>query len=97
MRFKLDENLPAEMADLFNGAGHDAVTVLDGHLGGVSDPELATVSSAGLEDGLFAEGVENDLEPPAFLDKQPLRFGTLGTVPDRRMRRVGVSFIATLW
>lgn len=43
VRFKLDENLPAEMADLFNRAGHDAVTVLDEQLGGVSDPDLATV------------------------------------------------------
>ena len=43
MRFKLDENLPAEMADLFNRAGHDAVTVLDQQMGGVSDPDLATV------------------------------------------------------
>lgn len=43
VRFKLDENLPAEMADLFNGAGHDAVTVLDEQLGGVSDLDLATV------------------------------------------------------
>ena len=29
VRFKLDENLPAELADLFRQAGHDAVTVLD--------------------------------------------------------------------
>ena len=43
VRFKLDENLPAEMAVLFNGAGHDAVTVLDEHLGGASDLALATV------------------------------------------------------
>ena len=43
VRFKLDENLPAEMADLFNRAGHDAVTVLDQQLVGVSDPDLATV------------------------------------------------------
>ena len=31
------------MAELFNRAGHDAVTVLDQQLGGVSDPDLATV------------------------------------------------------
>lgn len=43
MRFKLDENLPAEMADLFNGAGHDAETVIDQQLGGVSDADLAAV------------------------------------------------------
>ncbi len=43
MRFKLDENLPAEMAGLFNRAGHDAVTVLDQQLGGVRDSDLAAV------------------------------------------------------
>lgn len=43
VRFKLDENLPTEMADLFNGAGHEAVTVLDEQLGGASDPDLANV------------------------------------------------------
>ncbi len=41
MRFKLDENLPAELAELFRQAGHDAVTVLDQDLGGTSDPDLA--------------------------------------------------------
>lgn len=29
MRFKLDENLPAGLADVFREAVHDAVTVLD--------------------------------------------------------------------
>ena len=43
MRFKLDENLQAEMARLFSRAGHDAVTVLEQGLGGVSDPDLATI------------------------------------------------------
>ena len=41
MRFKLDENLPAELAALFRQAGHDAVTVLDEGLGGSSDHHLA--------------------------------------------------------
>ena len=43
MRFKLDENLPAEMADLFQRTGHDAVTVLEEQLGGISDSDLAAV------------------------------------------------------
>lgn len=42
MRFKLDENLPIELAELFRLAGHDAVTVLDQNLGGVKDPGLAS-------------------------------------------------------
>ena len=44
MRFKFDENLPAEMAALFAGAGHDAVTVLDEQIGGAQDPDIATIS-----------------------------------------------------
>ncbi len=37
MRFKLDENLPVELTDLFRQAGHDAVTVLDQGHGGYTD------------------------------------------------------------
>ena len=43
MRFKLDENLPVELADLLRRAGHDVATVLDQGLGGARDPELASV------------------------------------------------------
>lgn len=43
MRFKLDENLPVELADVFREAGHNAVTVLDQDLGGVRDPDLASL------------------------------------------------------
>lgn len=43
MRFKLDENLPVELAEMFREAGHDAVTVLDQHLVGARDSELASV------------------------------------------------------
>ena len=42
MRFKLDENLPSELATLFRTAGHDAVTVLDQGLSGAKDPDLAS-------------------------------------------------------
>jgi hypothetical protein len=40
--FKVDENLPAEVADLLRAAGHDAVSVLDQQLGGAADPRVAT-------------------------------------------------------
>jgi predicted nuclease of predicted toxin-antitoxin system len=40
MRFKVDENLPAEIAKLLQLAGHDAVTVLDQQLGGEADSTL---------------------------------------------------------
>jgi len=41
MRFKLDENLPLELMDLFNGEGHDATSVLGQELGGATDSALA--------------------------------------------------------
>jgi predicted nuclease of predicted toxin-antitoxin system len=37
VRFKVDENLPLEVASLLTAAGHDALTVLDQLLGGHSD------------------------------------------------------------
>jgi len=40
MNFKLDENLPNELAALFRKAGHDAITILDQGLGGARDPDL---------------------------------------------------------
>ena len=45
MRFKLDENLPVDLADLFRAAGHDAATTLDPgnrmNPGKIVDPEGA--------------------------------------------------------
>lgn len=38
MRFKIDENLSIEFADLLAQAGHDAVTVVDQQLQGQDDP-----------------------------------------------------------
>lgn len=46
MRFKLDENLPVELAALFREAEHDAVTVGDQELGGASDSELASICAS---------------------------------------------------
>jgi len=43
MKFKVDEHLPIELADLLNQAGPDAVTVHDEKLGGAKDEELAPV------------------------------------------------------
>ena len=42
VRFKLDENLPVELADVFRADGHDAVTVLDQNLKGAKDSDLAS-------------------------------------------------------
>lgn len=43
MRFKVDENLPIEIADLLRDTGYDVLTVQDQHLGGSSDPDIASV------------------------------------------------------
>ena len=43
MRFKVDENLPIEVADLLTAAGHEAATVNDQGVGGAKDPELAAL------------------------------------------------------
>jgi len=41
--FKIDENLPSEVARLLCNAGHDAVSVLDQRLGGRPDADIASV------------------------------------------------------
>ena len=44
--FKVDENLPREVAALLRGHGYDAVTVHDQALVGRSDPDIASVCKA---------------------------------------------------
>ena len=43
MRFKVDENLPVEAAEVLRQGGHDAMTVLDQHVGGRTDIRLASL------------------------------------------------------
>jgi predicted nuclease of predicted toxin-antitoxin system len=43
MRFKVDENLPIEVAEMLQRAGHDAASVLEQHLGGSDDAQLAAL------------------------------------------------------
>jgi predicted nuclease of predicted toxin-antitoxin system len=40
MRFKVDENLPREVCDLLNRAGHDAISVGEQGLGGANDARM---------------------------------------------------------
>jgi len=40
MRFKIDENLPAEIAQDLRSLGHDAMTVVDQEMTGVDDERL---------------------------------------------------------
>jgi len=43
MRFKIDENLPLEFAELLRDAGHDALTIHDQGMGGNPDAHVAVV------------------------------------------------------
>ncbi len=43
MRFKIDENLPVEVADLLRANMHDAMTIFDQHMVGELDPKVASV------------------------------------------------------
>ena len=43
MKFKVDENLPVEVAELLQNAGHDATTIQDEKLVGADDDEIAPV------------------------------------------------------
>ncbi len=40
MKFKIDENLPVDVAVLFRKHGYNAFTVLEQSLGGKSDPDI---------------------------------------------------------
>ena len=42
MKFKIDENLPSELAELLVSAGHEADTVFDEGLAGESDDRILT-------------------------------------------------------
>jgi len=42
-RFKVDENLPVEVAELLRQAGYDALTVHDEDLVGTLDPQIASI------------------------------------------------------
>jgi predicted nuclease of predicted toxin-antitoxin system len=43
MQFKIDENLPVEVAELLRQAGHGATTVHDQNLAGKADADVASV------------------------------------------------------
>jgi predicted nuclease of predicted toxin-antitoxin system len=43
MKFKIDENLPIEVAEILNQKGYEAKTVIDQNLSGEDDPEIASV------------------------------------------------------
>lgn len=43
MQFKVDENLPLEVAELLRQAGYAAATVFEQQLGGEADADIASV------------------------------------------------------
>ena len=43
MKFKVDQNLPVDAADLLKAAGHDALTVYQQSLGGALDERIVEV------------------------------------------------------
>ena len=43
MRFKIDENLPVEVAELLRANMHDAMTIFDQQMVGELDPKVASV------------------------------------------------------
>jgi hypothetical protein len=43
MRFKVNENLPIEVAEMLRQAGHGAASVLEKQLGGSDDDQLAAL------------------------------------------------------
>jgi predicted nuclease of predicted toxin-antitoxin system len=43
LKFKIDENLPEEVAGLLRSAGYDVSTVLEQSMGGEPDPDVASV------------------------------------------------------
>jgi predicted nuclease of predicted toxin-antitoxin system len=65
MRFKLDENLPVELAAELQLAGHDTDTVLDENLKGASDPVVVeTARDAGRILLTLDKGIANLIRHP---------------------------------
>ena len=46
MKFKLDENMPADLATHLREAGHDVTGVVEEGLGGEDDPPVLTAATA---------------------------------------------------
>ena len=46
MQFKIDENLPNDVAETLRNAGHDALTIHDQQMTGDPDPEIAAICQA---------------------------------------------------
>jgi predicted nuclease of predicted toxin-antitoxin system len=67
MRFKIDENLPVEVAESLRQAGHDAATVLDQQYGGSADIHLAALCQRECRI-LVTLDMDFDLPPKEWVD-----------------------------
>lgn len=89
MKFKLDENLPVELAFDLRGLGHDADTVFDEGLCGAADPSV--VQAAVTADRILItldKGIANIREYPG----QP-QVGIVLFRPDTSGRRAVLAFV----
>lgn len=72
--FKLDENLGASIQRLFQGHGHDCLTVWDENLGGADDPDIL---QAAVKEGRVLVTMDHD-------------FGNVLAYPPKNTRGVAV-------
>lgn len=89
MKFKLDENLPAELVSDLHHLGHEADTVLDEKLGGAPDPTvLQAASDAGRVLLTLDKGIAN-------LQRYPIskHAGVVLFRPDSLGRRAVLAFV----
>lgn len=89
MKFKIDENLPSELAADLRDLGHDADTVFDEGLMGAKDPVLvAVVASENRILLTLDKGIANLQQYPAAQHSGVVLFR-----PGRSGRRVVLAFI----
>ena len=89
MKFKIDENLPHELAADLAAAGHEADTVVQEGLGGVSDPVLMKAAVAeGRVLLTLDKGIANLQHYPAHRHAGVVLFR-----PDRSGRKAVLAFI----
>lgn len=91
MKFKLNENLPAELASDLRVLGHDTETVLDAGLRGAADATLLHVAAAEARILLTLDkGIANLLQYPSHEHGGVVLFR-----PDSSDRRAVLEFMRT--
>ncbi|MBS3919359.1 MAG: DUF5615 family PIN-like protein [Deltaproteobacteria bacterium] len=90
MRFKVDENLHVEIADLLRERGHDALTVFDQEARGRSDHDIADLSRN--EDRVL---ISLDLDFSNILIFPPEKYPGLIVLRLRKKSRSAVRLVIT--